>query len=151
MTRLIESVPVIDFLKLRGSFGTTGNAGIGNFDWAGLWGFTRDYDGNPGAAPSQVSNNLLTWESQENFNIGIDATFLNNKITLNAEYFERMSSDLLLDRPLSLTTGFTSVAQNIGDMKNSGIEIDLGIDIIQTSEAFLGVNFNTTTLKNEIT
>ena len=54
------------FLKLRGSFGTTGNAGIGNFDWAGLWGFTRDYDGNPGAAPSQVSNNLLTWESQEN-------------------------------------------------------------------------------------
>ena len=55
-----------------------------------------------------------------------------------------MSSDLLLDRPLSLTTGFTSVAQNIGDMKNSGIEIDLGIDIIQTSEAFLGVNFNTT-------
>ena len=62
-----------------------------------------------------------------------------------------MSSDLLLDRPLSLTTGFTSVAQNIGDMKNSGIEIDLGIDIIQTSEAFLGVNFNTTTLKNEIT
>ena len=64
--KLIESVPVIDFLKLRGSFGTTGNAGIGNFDWAGLWGFTRDYDGNPGAAPSQVSNNLLTWESQEN-------------------------------------------------------------------------------------
>ena len=64
---------------------------------------------------------------------------------------KEMSSDLLLDRPLSLTTGFTSVAQNIGDMKNSGIEIDLGIDIIQTSEAFLGVNFNTTTLKNEIT
>ncbi|MEM6526438.1 MAG: TonB-dependent receptor [Bacteroidota bacterium] len=147
----MQNVTVIDFLKFRASYGTVGNAGIGNFDWAGLWGFTREYDGQPGAAPSQVANENLTWESQENLNIGMDLNMLNNRIGIGLEYFNRTSSDLILDRPLSNTTGFRNVSQNVGDMENDGIELTLDGKIIETPDFYLSASFNITFLNNELT
>ncbi len=147
----MENVNFINFLKLRTSYGITGNASIGNFPWAGLWGFGRAYDGNPGAAPSQVANPELTWESQSNFNIGLDLDMFNNRLRGSVEYFSRLSSDLLLNRPLSLTTGFRSVTQNFGDMKNTGWEIALAGDIVSTDDFILTLGGNITFLKNEIT
>lgn len=147
----MQNLNFIDLLKLRVSYGTTGNAGFDNFGWAGLYGFNNEYDGRPGAIPSQVANALLTWESQENFNVGLDFALLNNKISGSMEYFNRVSSDLLLDRPLSLTTGFRTINENVGDMKNTGIEISLKADIINTSDFNLSVGGNITFLTNEIT
>ncbi len=147
----MDGVSFINNLKLRASIGVTGNAGIGNFDWAGLYGFTPDYDGSPGAAPTQVANPLLTWESQENFNVGLDFAVLNNKISGTVEYFVRTSSDLILDRPISYTTGFRNVSQNVGDMQNSGIELSLNADILDKGDFSLNVGGNITFLKNEIT
>jgi TonB-linked SusC/RagA family outer membrane protein len=147
----IISIPFVDYLKFRGSYGETGNAGIGNYPWAGLYGFNREYDGNPGASPSQISNPILTWESQSNSNIGLDYAILNNVVSGTIEYFQRTSSDLLLDRPLSGTTGFSSVNQNIGDMVNSGLELSVNVDIVQSDAFDLSLNGNVTTLNNEIT
>jgi TonB-linked SusC/RagA family outer membrane protein len=149
--RFMDGVGFIDFLKLRVSYGVVGNAGIGNYEWAGLWGFNRDYDGKPGAAPSQVANPLLTWETQENFNIGLDYEMLGNRLRGTFEYFTRNSSDLLLDRPISNTTGFTAVTQNFGDMTNSGIEIAISGDVLATEDWLVSLGANITLLTNEIT
>ena len=146
----LQNASALDFLKLRLSYGTTGNAGIGNFDWAGLWGFSRAYDGSPGAAPSQVANPLLTWESQRNFNVGVDLEMFGSRLRGTVEYFDRLSSDLLLDRPLSLTTGFRSVSQNTGDMSNKGWEISLSGDIVQNDNFTLTAGANITFLKNRL-
>jgi len=98
-----------------------------------------------------VANPLLTWESQENFNVGLDFAVLNNKISGTVEYFVRTSSDLILDRPISYTTGFRNVSQNVGDMQNSGIELSLNADILDKGDFSLNVGGNITFLKNEIT
>lgn len=148
----------LNLLKLRTSYGVTGNAGLdGNFDWASLYGFSesindenRQYDGRPGGAPSQVGNPVLTWESQENFNIGLDFGLF-NKINGTVEYFIRTSSDLILERPLSYTTGFRNFSENIGDIRNSGVEISLNADIINSADFSLSLGGNISFINNEIT
>jgi TonB-linked SusC/RagA family outer membrane protein len=147
----MKNLTFINYVKIRSSYGITGNAEIGNYPWAGLYGFTRDYDGKPGAAPTQIENSILTWESQENLNIGVDFSIWNNRISGTVDWFTRTSSDLLLDRPLSNTTGFRNVLQNVGDMKNTGIEFSLQGAILQVKNLELAVDFNITTLTNEIT
>ncbi|WP_405268352.1 TonB-dependent receptor [Cellulophaga sp. Ld12] len=146
----LEDVSFLDLLKVRSSWGVTGNAAIGNFPSQGLYVFGQDYDGNPGGSPSQIANPDLTWESQQNFNIGVDFGLF-SKISGTVEYFERTSSDLILNVPITLTSGFSSLTQNFGEMKNSGLEISMNADIISKKDFTWNVGFNTTFLKNEIT
>ncbi len=154
----MQGVSFVDNLKLRASYGVTGNAGIpnsgnedGNFRWAALWGFTPDYDGNPGAQPLTVGNVDLTWESQENLNVGLDFYGMNNRVNASIEYFKRTSSDLLLNKPLSGTTGFTSIFSNVGDMENRGLEIGISADVISNNDFLLTLGWNQTWITNEIT
>ena len=147
----MQNVSVINLAKLRASYGITGNAGIGNFDYAGLWGFGAAYDGSPGATPSQVANPDLTWESQGNLNFGIDLEMFSNRLRVNTDWFKRVSSDLLLDRPLSMTTGFRTVSQNFGDMENAGWEIAISGDVVSTTDFTLTLGANVTFIKNELT
>jgi TonB-linked SusC/RagA family outer membrane protein len=140
-----------DYLKLRSSYGEVGNAEIGTYPWQGLYGFNPAYNGRAGSNPSQVANPALTWESQESFNVGFDYAILDNKITGTIEYYKKASTDLLLDVPVSLTTGFSDVLQNFGDMENSGIEFSIHADILRQPDYDFAVDFNVTTQKNEIT
>lgn len=142
---------IFDYLKLRTSYGEVGNAEIGNYAWRGLYGFTQDYDGLPGAAPASVANPELTWESQNAFNIGLDFAFLDSKVTGTLEYYNKASTDLLLNVPVSLTTGFRSTLQNFGDMKNYGYELTLQAELMRAADYDLSVNLNLTTQHNEIT
>ena len=148
----MQNSSVIDFLKLRASYGITGNAGLdGNYLWAQTYGFSREYDGTPAAAPASIGNSALTWETQGNFNVGFDFRGFNNRLSASAEYFIRSSTDLLLDRPLSYTTGFRDRLTNIGDMENRGVEINMNGDIVATSDFLLNAGFNITFIENEIT
>jgi TonB-linked SusC/RagA family outer membrane protein len=140
-----------DYLKLRSSYGEVGNAEIGNYAWRGLYGFSPDYDGLPGASPSAVDNSALTWESQAAFNVGLDWAIMDSRLTGTIEYYQKKSSDLLLNVPVSRTTGFTSTLQNFGDMENSGIELSMAADLVRSSDFGFGVDFNLTTQNNEIT
>lgn len=146
----MENVDFLDQFKLRTSYGTTGNAEIGNFPSLGLYGFGYDYDGIPGGTPTQIANPDLTWETQDNFNIGVDFGFL-SRFSGTIEYFNKKSSDLLLNVPLSLTSGFTSLTQNFGEMTNKGLEVTLDAYLINTPEFSWNVGFNTTFLNNKIT
>ena len=146
----LSGVSMIDNLKIRASYGITGNAAIGNFPSVGLYAYGRDYDGSPGGAPNQIGNPDLTWESQENFNFGLDFSLL-KRVNGTLEYFKRTSSDLILDVPISKTTGFSNLTQNFGEMENSGFEITLSGDIINTNDLVWSVGFNTSILTNVIT
>jgi TonB-linked SusC/RagA family outer membrane protein len=148
----LEDSDVVDLLKLRASYGITGNASIEDFESPALWSFrNRDYINNPGGSQTQASNPLLTWESQSNFNVGLDFSLFNSRIDGSVEYFERVSSDLLLDRKLSLTTGIEEITENTGDMQNTGVEVSLGLDIVKTQDVDVSVNGNITFIDNEIT
>ncbi|WP_159022080.1 TonB-dependent receptor [Formosa sp. L2A11] len=146
----LDNATFIDLLKLRSSYGLTGNAAIGNFASLGLYGYGDDYDGSPGGTPSQLENADLTWETQENFNIGLDFALF-RKVSGTVEYFKRKSSDLILDVPISPTTGFTELTQNYGSMSNTGLELTLNVNIIDKKDLRWNIGFNTTFLKNEIT
>lgn len=147
----MENLGFFDYLKIRSSYGEIGNAEIGNFDWQGLYGFTRAYDDQPGSSPSQVANPALTWESQAAFNLGVDYALLGNRLTGTVEYYKKTSSDLLLDVPVSMTTGFTSTLQNFGDMENTGVEFSVGAQVLRRQDYDLSVDFNITSQKNKIT
>lgn len=147
----IQDVDFIQQLKLRSSYGVTGNAGIGNFDHLPQINFSGiDYNGNPGGAFTAVGNVFLTWEESKAFNIGLDFgifDFLNGTI----EYFDRESDNLLLDVPVSRTTGFTQVTKNFGAMKNTGLELTLNANLVSNADFNWSLGGNITFIENEIT
>lgn len=146
----IKDIKAIDFLRMRSSYGVTGNAEIGDFTYAGVYTYGQDYDGLPGGRPGQIGNPNLTWEKQKNFNIGLDFELI-NRITGTVEYFKRTSSDLILDVPISRTTGFTTLTSNFGEMINAGLEITFNADIIRRGDFLWNAGFNITFIKNEVT
>jgi TonB-dependent starch-binding outer membrane protein SusC len=115
---------VLQDLKLRGSYGFTGNERIGNFQFLGTWESTT-YSGTSGVGPVSLSNANLQWERTREANIGLDASFWNGRISFTAEVYDNATSNLLFRQPLPTTTGFGSVQGNIGKIGNRGFEFIL--------------------------
>ncbi|NNF35920.1 MAG: TonB-dependent receptor [Saprospiraceae bacterium] len=148
----MEDVTFIDELKLRTSYGITGNAGLQNFEALRVVAFSEiDYAGSPGGAPTQIGNSDLTWEESKVFNIGLDFAILNNGLSGTIEFFNRESDNLLLDVPVSRTTGFRSAIRNFGAMRNRGVEITLNAPIVSGDKLNVSLGGNITFLKNKIT
>ncbi len=118
------NVQAISELKIRGSYGLTGNDDIPAFLYAELYGNTS-YAGNPAIYPSNIPNPDLKWETTAQLDFGIDLGLFNDRITLSADYYDKQTKDLLLSRPLPPSSGFTSVTQNVGKVQNKGIELGL--------------------------
>jgi TonB-dependent starch-binding outer membrane protein SusC len=114
----------LSLLKLRASYGLTGNAEIGNFDHLGLFGPVA-YGLLPGLSPSQIPNPNLTWETTAQLDIGVEFGLFNDRITGEIDYYSKDTRDLLLLVPVPGTTGFRSQRQNIGRMRNYGVEVVL--------------------------
>lgn len=123
---------VVSDLKVKGSFGFTGNERIGDFQFLGSWG-TATYNGSSGVAPSNLANPDLKWESTREINIGADIALFQGRVQATVEAYSNKTSDLLYNRPYASTTGFTSVLDNIGDLQNRGLE--LGISTINLDGA----------------
>lgn len=145
-----DNMDFVNNLQLRASFGTSGNSSIGDFASLGLYSYDIDYAGIPASRPSQIANPSLTWEKNQNINVGLD-TRLFNRFNATIEWYHRKTFDLLLDAPLSSTAGILSMLQNIGEMTNTGIEVTLGADVIRTQDFLWNLSFNMTYNENEIT
>jgi len=146
------SADFVNNLKLRASFGTTGNQAIGDFGFiAQVNTFTGNpYDGLPGKTLANVPNPDLQWETKQSFNIGLDFVLWNNKLSGSIDYYRDDTKDLLMNQQLSRTTGFTSQIRNIGQVRNSGIEISVNADIMKTQNFTWSTNVNFTYNNNEI-
>jgi len=142
---------IFDQLKLRGSYGVNGNAGIGNYDAPALYGFGFNYNQLPGSAPTNVGDENLTWELNKPMNIGLDFSVLKNRVNVTVDYYIRKSENLLLSVPLSNTSGFGSATRNIGSMENKGLELSLNIIPVQTKDLRWDLDFNFSNNKNKIT
>jgi TonB-linked SusC/RagA family outer membrane protein len=111
-------------LRLKGSYGIVGNISGGNAH-LGLWSGGSVYDGQPGLAPSQLGNPALKWESTRQWNIGVNAALLKNRIEVELNYYDKFTYDLLLGETLPGKTGFSSVTRNSGEISNKGYEFSL--------------------------
>ncbi len=114
---------IFEFLKLRASYGVTGNAEIGNFPSAGLYSGDAGYAGIPGQRPSQLPNPDLKWERTVQTDIGIDFGILNSRITGELDYYIKNTSDLLLNVNLPGNSGYRTQTRNVGKLENKGIEL----------------------------
>lgn len=137
----MASLDMIDLLKIRASYGINGNDAIGNYDSYGVYG-SRSYNGLGGLAPDQPANPALTWEENKAWNIGLDFSVY-KRITGTIEYYNRLTTNMLLDQPLSYTTGFNSIQKNIGELSNKGIEVSLDVKVLDGGDFdwSLGLNY----------
>ena len=140
------NVSFINNLKLRASYGTTGNSSIGYYASYGLYGSTI-YNGNGGLRPSQIANPDLQWESAETTNLALDFGFF-NRINGSVEYFWRKSTDMLIDEELSLTTGQSGILRNLGSMMNQGLEFQVSTENIKGEFSWI-TDFNISFPKSE--
>jgi len=145
----LKNNKVLNFLKLRSSYGKTGNAEIGNFSSLSLYS-SGPYANIAGILASQIGVNNLSWENTYQFDIGLDFAVLDNRITGELDYFSKNTKDLLLNVPLPAINGFTNVTKNIGDMTNKGWELVLNFNIIRKPFNWTS-SFNISTYKNEVT
>jgi len=111
--------------KIRFSVGQTGNEAIGNYTSQGEFALGANYLTNSGAAPTVMPNTGLTWETTTQYNVGIDLALFNNRVNLTGDAYIKKTSDLLFAVPIPETTGFGSITQNIGDIRNKGLEFSL--------------------------
>ena len=137
----LEDVSFLNSLDFKLSYGTQGNAAIGNYASLGLIGTSGTYATVPGKAVTQPANSKLTWEQQALFTAGVSGRVF-DIVNFEFEYYNRQTSSMLMSVPNPYTAGFTSVSQNVGTMQNAGVDITLGVDILRSRDYFL--RFNTT-------
>ena len=146
----LEDENDINMLKLRASYGITGNASIDLNAYQQLILYSQSYAGTGAGFPSQVGNQALTWETSESFDVGIDFAFLRNRINGTVGYYNRRSYDLLLEVPLSLTTGFPDQERNVGALRNSGFEAELEWNVVRSDDFNFTIGGNVATNENEV-
>ncbi len=149
----LSDVKWLDQLKLRSSYGVVGVAdGIGFYAYQGLYNFNNNAN-EPGIVQSQTAflNRDLTWENNEQFDVGVDFTLFKGRISGSVEYYSRVSRDLLFAVPQPLSSGALSVNQNTATMTNDGIEANLDVEFIRTRDFSFSTNFNISTVQNVIT
>lgn len=139
----------LSFLKLRSSYGLTGNAEIGDFPSRSLYAASA-YSDISGLVPSQIGTPGLKWESTKQFDIGLDFGLFNNRISGEIDYFHKKTNDLLLNIPTPAVNGYTSITKNIGDMVNKGVEFVLNGTILKGNLTWTS-SINISTYKNEVT
>ncbi len=148
-----RAASVLNFLKVRGSWGLTGNASIGNFDARGLIGFGTDYNMQPGFLFNRLENADLRWEKNQTIDGGIEFEMFNRRLRGSALYYIRDTRDLLLDVPLPWTIGIVNalITQNAGEIRNQGFEFQLDMDVLSKGAFQWTLGVNGATLKNEVT
>lgn len=145
----LQDVTWLDMLKIKASYGEQGNDNIGNFRYTNTYNIVNS-NNKPGATPDSMGNEDITWEKNGNFNAGVEFSMFNGRFTGNVEAFYRKTSDMLMFFPLPTSFGYSGYYDNIGDMKNTGVEIELGGTPVKTRNFKWDVNFNMTWYKNRI-
>jgi TonB-linked SusC/RagA family outer membrane protein len=140
----------LSLLKLRASWGITGNAGIGNFASLSLF-QGSPYDQRAALAPTQLGNPDVKWERTTQVDAGLDFGFFGNRISGEVDYYVKTTDDLLLNEPIPGTTGFVNITRNVGELRNKGFEFVLNTKNVQTEDLRWNTSFNLSTLDNEVT
>ena len=153
--KFMNSLEFIDDLKLRASYGLTGNFNIPNYGTQGELAYYSyvlggsSPDAIKGAAPKSMPNPDLKWEKTAQVNVGFDATLFKNRLTLGLDLYNSNTYDLLLNVPVPMTTGYTTRLENIGKVNNKGIEFNISTNH-QMGDVTWSAYFNISKNINEV-
>lgn len=137
-------------LKLRAGYGELGNAAIGNFSSRGLYSAVGSYRGQTAVAPTQLANVDLTWEEARELNLGLDFGLFNNRVYGSVDAYRRDNENLLLGRELPVESGYGSITENVGSIRNTGIEFILNTVNINSENFYWSTNLNVSLGKQEV-
>ena len=140
----------LSLLKIRASYGVNGNNDIAPYRAYGVYA-SRAYNGGNGMLPSSPANDVLSWELNKTWNVGLDFAFFNNRLNGQLDLYSRNTSDMLLNKQVPQTSGFSSNFMNIGSMNNKGIEFQLEGDIVRNSDFVWTAGFNLAYNKSTVT
>lgn len=146
----LKDSKIINELKLRASYGSTGNTPPSNFSHMGLYQINLNYNTRPAAFPFQMANRKMSWEKAYTTNIGVDARLF-DRLGVSTEFYLKNTSGLLYSAKLSALSGYGSRWLNEGKMKNTGVEVTLSPEIIKTKDWNWSMDINLGYNKNEIT
>ena len=137
----MKSQDVVSFLKLRASYGITGNNNIPAYKYLSTYALSALYQGNVGGSPSRLANPYLHWETANMAALGIDLTFI-KKVDMSIDLYQTDNTGLLLNVPVAPSTGFYEVTKNVGKVRNRGIEYRLDANIIDMNKWRWDISFN---------
>ena len=140
----------IDMLKIKASVGSQGNDNIGSYLYTDQYSLTNNQD-KPAIQFGIKGNKTITWETNTNFNAGVDFEFLRGRITGTVEYFFRNTSDMLFFFPVATSLGYSGYYDNIGDMRNSGVEFSTNIGLFSNDNVRWDMYLNLTHYNNKVT
>ena len=154
---LLKDSNILTNGRLRLSYGQTGNNRVGNYAYRGML-TTGDnslypFDSNKHIAylPTSMHNDNLKWETTDQYNVGLDLGFWNDRVNVVLDYYVKNTRDLLLQADLAPSSGYPSAMMNIGELQNRGLEFSIQTTNIQTNDFYWGSSFNVSFNKNEIT
>ena len=148
----MNNVKLISDFKIRASYGVTGNNAIGNYRALSLLNTSNYVVGDaltPGTVPGSLANTNLGWESQSQFDLGIDLALFNNRISIVADYYDKRNKDMLFNIQTPSVTGFTTATVNLGEVQNKGYEFSLNTRNLVGAFRW-NTNFNITFNKNKV-
>ena len=144
----MEDYDWLDMFKLRFSYGINGNNNIKQYQQFGTYTSTA-YNGTTGMRPSTPANPDLSWEKNASWNVGIDFRFL-KRFSGSIDVYSRKTTDMLLDKAQSSTSGFNTALQNVGSMRNTGVEFQFDANIIDNNDWKWDAGFNISHNKSKI-
>jgi TonB-dependent starch-binding outer membrane protein SusC len=146
----LEGATLLDDLTLRLGYGTTGNSAIDDFQALTLFGAGQTYEGFAGLRPTNLGNDLLTWEKAKSINLGLTWALWGGRLSGAFDVFRTDNTDLLLEAFLPEDSGFDNVTRNVGTVRNQGIEVEIAGVPIQSDRFTWRTDFNIAYIDNEI-
>ena len=142
---------VVDLLKLKASYGSQGNDSIGSYLYTDIYSVSDDGQGGIATIFARKGNPNITWETNGNLNIGVEFGLWHNRLYGNVDFFHRKTSDMLFRLSVPSSLGYSYYYTNIGDMVNTGVEVELGADLIRRKNFVWNFGLNLTHYKNKVT
>ena len=139
--KFMQGIDWLDNLSFKISYGEQGNDNILDADgyanyytWQSLYNLSYPNGDAPGGFVSTLENKEVSWEKNGNLNIGLEGTFFNSRLHASIEYYNKKTTDMLLNYPMALSTGFTGYSANVGDMRNQGWEFEVSGTPVRTKD-----------------
>ena len=149
--KFMQNVGWINNLSVKASYGEQGNDMLTTYyAWQSLYDLSYSNATNIGALIASLENENVSWEKSQNFNAGFDAILFNHRLQLNVDFYNRLTKNMLLNRPMAMSTGFTGYMDNVGDMRNRGVEASLRITPVRTADFEWNVTLMATHNKNKV-
>ena len=147
----MKNVKWVNNLSLKVSYGEQGNDNLDTFyAWQSLYALGWNNGNNIGAVVSTLETKDVSWEKNKNLNIGLEGALLDNLLRFSVEYYNKKTTDMLLNYPMALSTGFSGYNANVGDMRNTGLEAEITVSPFRHGDFHWDITLMGSTVSNKV-